>query len=150
MSDLPLSVLIVEDNEGDVRLIENGLDESDVPIEPTVVTDGEAALDRLLDPPADAKPDLLLLDLNIPKRTGRDVLAALQAASASCPMPTLVLSGSRSDEHIRETLALGADGYAVKPVDPQEFISLIGSVVRSVADSGTVPPGEHAEIESPT
>lgn len=150
MSEDPLSVLVVEDNEGDVRLIQTGLDASEISTAPTVVNDGDAALEQLLGAPEDERPDLLLLDLNVPKRTGRDILAYLQAESMGCSIPVLVLSGSQSDEHIRETLELGADGYFVKPVDPHEFISLIDTVVASVAESGTVPSGEHAEIESTT
>lgn len=150
MHDDPLSVLVVEDNEGDVRLIRTGLESSDIATAPTVVNDGDAALEQLLESPGPDRPDLLLLDLNVPKRTGRDVLEQLQADSKRCSIPILVLSGSQSDEHIRETLELGADGYFVKPVDPHEFISLIETVVESVAESGTVPPGEHAEIEPPT
>lgn len=150
MSEDPLSVLVVEDNAGDVRLIRTGLEASGVATAPTVVNDGDAALEQLLGSPADTSPDLLLLDLNVPKRTGRDVLELLQAESSGCSIPILVLSGSQSDEHIRETLELGADGYFVKPVDPHEFISLIETIVESVAESGTVPPGEHAELESTT
>lgn len=150
MTDDPLSVLVVEDNEGDVRLIRTGLDASDVPTALTVVNDGDAALEQLLGAPAEDRPDLLLLDLNVPKRTGRDVLEYLQAESIGCSIPILVLSGSQSDEHIKETLELGADGYFIKPVDPHEFISLIETAVASVAKSGTVPPGEHAEFESTT
>lgn len=150
MSEDPLSVLVVEDNEGDVRLIKTGLDASEISTAPTVVNDGDEALGRLFEAPVDERPDLLLLDLNVPKRTGRDILEHLQADSTRCSIPILVLSGSQSDEHIRETLELGADGYFVKPVDPHEFISLIETVVESVADSGTVPPGEHAELESTT
>lgn len=150
MSETQLSVLVVEDNEGDVRLITTGLEASDVPTAPTVVNDGDAALEQLLDAPEGDRPDLLLLDLNVPKRTGRDVLEYLQAESIGCSIPTLVLSGSQSDEHIRETLELGADGYFIKPVDPHEFISLIETVIASVAESESVPPGEHAEFESAT
>ncbi|SDJ95518.1 response regulator [Natronorubrum texcoconense] len=153
MVEEPLHVLVVEDNRGDVRLIENGFEESSVERSLTVVNDGEAALDYLYRRngyESEAKPDLVLLDLNVPKKTGRDVLEQIGGERDLRSIPLLVLSGSQAENHILETHELGADGYFVKPVDPHEFISLVGRVANSIATSGTLPPGEYSEIDRRT
>ena len=153
MVEEPLNVLVVEDNRGDVRLIENGFDESSVARSLTVVNDGEAALDYLYRRngyESEGKPDLVLLDLNVPKKTGRDVLAQIGGEPELRSIPFLVLSGSQAETHILETYELGADGYFVKPVDPLEFISLVERVAESVASSGTLPQGEYSDIDRTT
>ncbi|WP_247002706.1 response regulator [Halosolutus gelatinilyticus] len=150
MPDEPLDVLVVEDNRGDVRLIKTGLDESSVERSLTVVSDGEAALDYLYQRngyESEAYPDLVLLDLNVPKKSGRDVLERMNETEELRSVPVVVLTGSRADNHVQETYQLGADGYFVKPVDPHEFISLVEAVANSIASSGTLLPGKYADID---
>lgn len=153
MTEEPFDILVIEDNPGDVRLIENGFDESDVPRSLTVVTDGAEALDYLYRrngyEPA-AKPDLVLLDLNVPKLTGNAVLERITDDPDFRSTPILVLSGSQSDDHVLETYQLGADGYFVKPVDPHEFISLVKTIGDSLASPGSLPSGEFADIDRPS
>ena len=150
MAEEPLEVLVVEDNPGDVRLIEAGFDETRIERSLTVVRDGAAALDYLHRrngyESAD-RPDLVLLDLNIPKKTGRDVLERVRGDSGISSIPVVVLTGSRADNHVVETHDLGADGYFVKPADPLEFISLVETVWNSLVSSGTVPPGKYADLD---
>ena len=150
MVEEPLEVLVVEDNPGDVRLITAGFEESSVDRSLTVVRDGAAAVDYLLQRngygSAD-RPDLVFLDLNIPKRTGQDVLERVQDDPDLSSVPVLVLTGSRADNHVLETHERGADGYFVKPADPHEFISLVEAVANTLVSSGTVPPGEYADID---
>lgn len=147
--ELPMDVLVVEDNEGDVRLIREGFEACAIECSLTVVHDGASALDRLVREPGDtlSAPDLLFLDLNVPKKTGRDVLERIWNGPERPTFAIMVLSGSQSAEHIRETYQLGADGYFVKPIDPHEFISLVETVAESVATSGTPPPGELATVD---
>lgn len=145
----PLGVLVVEDNRGDVRLIEEGIEESPVACSPTFLTDGEGALEELDRRIAatEGLPDLLLLDLNVPKRDGREILAAIRAEAGFDPLAVVILSGSGADNYVQETYDLGADGYFVKPADPHAFIDLIDELVTGVAD-GRVPAGRFAEFDS--
>ena len=149
-ADDPLCVLVVEDNAGDVRLIEEGLDASPVRTSLTVVNDGEQALESLLrraDVDDAQTPDLVLLDLNVPKMTGIDVLERIGEESALRSTPIVVFTGSRAENHVIETARLGADGYFVKPVDPDEFTATVARFVESIASSGTVPSGEYTAID---
>ncbi|WP_254862833.1 response regulator [Halovivax gelatinilyticus] len=141
----------MEDNRGDVRLITEGLTASNVESSLTTVTDGEAALEHLTrasKSDGTALPGLVFLDINVPKRTGLDVLGRLSADDTLASISAVVLSRSNATNHIDETERLGADGYFVKPVDPEGFIELIDRIVVSVVESGTAPPGEHATNET--
>ena len=142
-------ILVVEDNAGDVRLIEEGFDASRVRPSLTVVHDGVQALEYLRSTDHDAAPtpDLVLLDLNVPKMTGIDVLERIAAEPTLRSIPVAVLTGSRAESHVVETARRGADGYFVKPVDPDAFAALIAHIVESVVSSGSVPSGEYAAID---
>ena len=151
MSEHVLTVLVVEDNRGDIRLIEEGFRGSSIDSTVTVVNDGETALDYLYrrnEYESASKPDVVLLDLNIPKKSGTDVLEAMEADPELSSLPVLVLSGAGSENHVRETYELGAAGYVMKPVDPVAFIELVESVSESMAASGTPPPGEFADADN--
>lgn len=153
MVEEPLDVLVVEDNPGDVRLIKTGFAESGVEHSITHVSDGEKAFEYLYQRNGnefDATPDLTMLDLNVPKVTGRDVLKRMNGDPDLASIPVLVLTGSRADTHVLETYRLGADGYFVKPVNPYEFISFVGTIANSVIASGTVPLGKYSEIDRGT
>ena len=153
MTENPLHVLVVEDNPGDIRLIKTGFEESGVEHSITHVSDGKKALDYLYQRngcESDGNPDLTLLDLNVPKLTGRDVLDRINGEPDLSSIPVLVLSGSQADNHVRETYQLGADGYFVKPVDPHDFISLVERVANSIATTNTLPSGKYAELEGGT
>lgn len=145
----PLRVLVVEDNPGDVHLIREALEGSAVDSSLTVLTDGEAVLDylRRRDDDSELNPDLAILDLNVPKVAGRTILEEIDARAALRSVPVFVLSGSKSTDDVRETYERGADGYFVKPVDPDEFISLVRSIETAVADAGRLPSGEFADVE---
>lgn len=149
-SSTSLRVLVAEDNRGDVSLIERGLEESDVDCSMTVVGDGEALLDHLHrrnEDDSTVRPGLVILDLNLPKRTGRDVLERIDDDAGLASVPILVLTGSKADDHVLETYELGADGYFVKPADPHEFMSLMERVVDSVSSTRTSPPGAYADLD---
>ncbi len=123
-----LRILLVEDNEADAWLTTETLEESAFDVSSTVVTDGAAALAYLRReaPYQDAEaPDLVLLDLNLPKLDGRQVLAAVNADATLRRIPVLVLTSSDSGEDIRSSYALGANSYIVKPVGLDRFQAMI-------------------------
>ena len=150
-----LTVVVVEDNPGDVHLIREGLEASGREVSLSVFTDGTSALQYLtgeehLTSGASAtnpETDLVLLDLNLPKTTGTDVLEQLERGPARRPTRTCVLSGSESTEHVRETRETGADEYYVKPVDPHAYVTIVAEIVESVATNGPLPTGEFARLD---
>jgi two-component system, chemotaxis family, response regulator Rcp1 len=127
----PVSILLVEDNPGDIRLTQEALREGCVESELQVARDGVEALDllRRRGRYADAaRPDLILLDLNLPRKDGREVLAALKADDSLRRIPVVVLSTSRADEDIRASYDLHANCYITKPVDLDRFIAVVRSI----------------------
>ena len=147
MADDVSDVLVVEDNPGDIRMIQKGFEESRIASSVTVVSDGAAALAYLRQRnESQSQLDLMLLDLNIPKQPGEAILEAMQTTLDGLSMPVVVLSGSESENHIHRTYELGADGYFIKPTDPITFIRLIRFVSETVADSGVAPLGKYADL----
>jgi two-component system, chemotaxis family, response regulator Rcp1 len=129
----PIEILLVEDNPGDVRLTIEALKEGKVSNRLSVARDGVEALAflRREGPHATApRPDLILLDLNLPRRDGREVLAEIKADARLRRIPVVVLTTSNAEEDILRTYDLHANCYINKPVDLDQFIS----VVRSIDD----------------
>lgn len=127
------TVLLVEDNPADVRLIEVALSSADAPVRFTVAPDGAAALRALHNDGeyADApRPDLVLLDLNVPVISGREVLAALKGDDALRSIPVIVMTSSNAPADIDYCYQVGTNGYVNKPIDLDGYLR----VVRSVAD----------------
>jgi len=126
------SVLLVEDSDGDVALLRAVLDDALPGLELRVAWDGEAALAALLDDDRPPLPDLLLLDLNLPRVDGLEVLATLRAAGEPDVrrMPVVVLTTSRAQADVRRAYELGASAYVPKPFDVDELLR----VTRSIAD----------------
>ncbi len=135
-------MLVVEDNPGDVRLIREAFAESHLDSSLAVATDGEAALDYLHGRDAE-RPDLVTLDLNVPRVDGNEVLEAVKTTPDLASIPVVVLSSSSSREDIEETRELAANSYFVKPVDPAAFISLVRRFVETFAAVGRLPLGEY-------
>ena len=132
MADLgeyrPVEILLVEDNVGDVRLTIEALRDSKICNHLSVVGDGEAALQFLRREGAYAdapRPDLLLLDLDLPKRHGRDVLAAIRADPALTHLPVAIMTASRADRDLVQAYQLQADAYLTKPLDLEQFAELV-------------------------
>jgi len=126
-------ILLIEDNLGDIRLIKEAFKEGKVINRVSVVEDGEAAMAflRREGPYADApRPDLILLDLNLPKKDGREVLAEIKADDDLKRIPVVILTTSRAEEDILRTYNLHANCYVTKPVDLEQFLA----VVRSIED----------------
>ncbi len=129
----PIQILLVEDNPGDVRLTIEALKEGKVSNTLSVARDGVEALSflRREGPHGKAaRPDLILLDLNLPKKDGREVLAEIKDDSSLRRIPVVVLTTSKAEEDILRTYDLHANCYITKPVDLEQFIS----VVRSIDD----------------
>ncbi len=132
-SGRPIEILLVEDNPGDVRLTIEALKEGKVHNSLSVARDGVEALAflRREGPHANAaRPDLILLDLNLPRKDGREVLAEIKEDPSLRRIPVVVLTTSKAEEDILRTYDLHANCYIAKPVDLDQFIS----VVRSIDD----------------
>ena len=129
----PVEVLLVEDNPGDVRLTQEALKDGRVLVNLTVAYDGVEALDILhrKGPHASkARPDLILLDLNLPKKNGREVLESIKADDDLKRIPVIVMTTSKAEQDIHRAYHLNANCYVTKPVDLDEFLN----VVRSIED----------------
>jgi CheY-like chemotaxis protein len=129
----PIEILLVEDNPGDVRLAREALQDSKVHNTIHVVGDGVAALAFLRGEGAYAtapRPDLILLDLGLPRKDGREVLAEIKRDGDLEAIPVVILTTSAADRDILQSLALRVDGYMIKPIDLEQLIAL----VRAFAD----------------
>ena len=129
----PVEILLVEDNPGDVRLTREALKDGRVLNHLSVVHDGQEALDYLRRrPPHDeaTRPDVILLDLNLPKRDGREVLTEIKADADLRRIPVVILTTSDAEQDILAAYNLNANCYITKPVDLDQFIR----VVRSIGD----------------
>jgi two-component system, chemotaxis family, response regulator Rcp1 len=129
----PIEILLVEDNPGDVRLTIEALRESKVHNNLHVAKDGVDALAFLRREQGYAnaiRPDLILLDLNLPRKDGREVLAEIKADPLLKTIPVVVLTTSRAEQDVLRTYELQANCYISKPVDLDQFIS----VVRTIED----------------
>ena len=127
----PIEILLVEDNPGDVRLTKEALNEGKVLNKLHVVEDGMEALAFLNGEGRYAdvsRPELILLDLNLPKKDGRDVLAEIKANGDLTRIPVVVLTTSDSEEDILKSYDLNANCYITKPVDLDQFISVVKSI----------------------
>jgi two-component system, chemotaxis family, response regulator Rcp1 len=127
----PIEILLVEDNPGDVRLTKEALREGKVANNLSVAADGVEALAflRREGPHANAaRPDLVLLDLNLPRKDGRQVLAEIKNDADLRRIPVVVLTTSKAEEDILRTYDLHANCYIAKPVDLEQFIRVVKSI----------------------
>jgi CheY-like chemotaxis protein len=127
----PIEVLLVEDDEGDVLMTREALDEGKVFNRLAVVGDGVEAIAYLRreQPYADVtRPDLVLLDLNLPKRDGRQVLEEVKADPELRRIPIVVLTTSEAEEDVLRSYDLHANAYVTKPVDFDRFVEVIRQI----------------------
>jgi len=127
----PVEVLLVEDSPGDVRLTEEALKEGKVRNNLNVVMDGVEAMAYLRREgryATAARPDIVLLDLNMPKKDGREVLAEMKSDERFRRIPVVILTTSEAEQDILKTYDLHANCYITKPVDLDQFIALVKSV----------------------
>ena len=138
-------ILLVEDNPGDVRLAKEGLKESKVTNNLHVVEDGEEAIAFLRKKGEYSNavtPDLILLDLNLPKKDGREVLAEIKADEQLRRIPVVILTTSKAEEDVIKTYNLHANCYVAKPVDLDQFVKIVKSVNNFWFEMVTLPTEE--------
>ncbi|BAC91374.1 response regulator [Gloeobacter violaceus] len=127
----PIEVLLVEDNPGDVRLTRIALAEGLIPVRLQVVEDGAEALAYLEKQGKYVRarrPDLVLLDLNLPKKDGREVLAQIKSDTSLRCIPVVILTTSQAEEDILRAYNDAANCYITKPVDFGEFLKIVRSI----------------------
>jgi len=130
-SAFPVEILLVEDNPADVRLAAEALKEERVQTNLTVVPDGVEALAFLRKEgrySGAARPDLVLLDLNLPKKDGREVLKEIKGDAALKTIPVVILTVSNAEEDIQRSYDLHANCYLNKPVDLEQFMKVVGAL----------------------
>jgi CheY-like chemotaxis protein len=140
----PIEVLLVEDDEGDVIITREALAEGKVLSRLHVVGDGVEAVAylRRKKPHADAtRPDLILLDLNLPKRDGHQVLADIKGDADLRRIPVVVLSTSSAEADIIRSYDLHANAYVTKPVDFDRFVDVIRQIDDFFISVANLPPG---------
>ena len=126
-----IKILLVEDNPGDIRLTQEVFKEGKIQNEMSIVMDGEEAIfflkkiGQYKDAPT---PDIILLDLNLPKKDGREVLAEIKHDPDLKPIPVIILTTSAAEEDIANTYSNHANCYITKPVDFDQFIKVIRAI----------------------
>jgi CheY-like chemotaxis protein len=139
----PIEILLVEDNPADVRLTVEALRAARVENHLQVASDGVEALARLRRQGryADApRPHIVLLDLNLPRKNGREVLAEVKRDPDLARIPVVVLTTSAADEDVAGSYALHANAYVVKPVDFSRFTAVMAAIERFWLEVATFPP----------
>lgn len=129
----PVDILLVEDNPGDVRLIREALQDAKLLNQLSTMPDGKQALAFLYKQGSYAqasRPDLILLDLNLPGKDGREVLAEIKADPNLWSIPVVIITSSEAEEDILKGYNAHANCYVTKPVDLEKFVT----VVRSIED----------------
>ncbi len=121
-------ILLVEDNEGDILLTTEALEEGKIINRMTVIKDGKSAIDFLETSSSDQLPDLIILDVNLPRKNGHEVLQHIKGHDKLKCIPVIMLTTSSSDSDIRLSYESYANCYITKPVDAVEFIEAITKI----------------------
>jgi DNA-binding response OmpR family regulator len=127
----PVEILLVEDSAGDAELTQNAFINARVPSRIRVVRTGNEAMDYLYRRGSyieAARPDLILLDLNIPGKSGKEILASIKRDELLMDIPVIILSSSQSLQDNAVSKQLGAGAYIVKPTELQEFLQVVETV----------------------
>lgn len=139
----PIDILLVEDNPGDVRLIREALRDGKLLNQLSTVEDGQQAMAFLRKQGSYAQasqPDLILLDLNLPRKDGREVLAEIKADPDLKRIPVVIVTSSQAEEDILRTYNLYANCYITKPVDLAKFVAVVKSVEDFWVSIVKLPP----------
>lgn len=139
----PVDILLVEDNPGDVRLTEEAFKDGRINNDLHVTTDGQEALDFLFQRAdyADAPvPDLVLLDLNLPRIDGKEVLREIRNDPDLQRLPVIILTSSAAQQDVIESYELQTNAYLTKPVSPDEFVALVRSIEEFWLTFVRLPP----------
>ena len=140
-----VDLLLVEDNPGDVRLTQEALREAPLPVQLSVATDGVEALDflhrrgKFEDAP---RPDLILLDLNLPRKNGPEVLSEIKSDPDLKRIPVLIMTTSREPRDIEKAYSLNANCYITKPINLDEFMVVVRSIETFWLQTAVLPDNE--------
>ncbi len=138
----PIRILLIDDDPGDVLIVRETLEESAPNCELTVADDGDQALRILYQDGQYAgapRPHLVLLDLNLPKVSGHEVLETMKGHARLAPIPVVVLSTSAAPRDVRRTYQLQASAHITKPGDYADFAKVIRAIVALYLDVATLP-----------
>lgn len=138
-----VDILLVEDNPGDVRLIQEALQDGKLLNRVVTVTDGQKALAYLRKEGSYAqatRPDLILLDLNIPRKDGREVLAEIKADPHLRSIPVVIVTSSQAEEDILRSYNTHANCYVTKPVDLEKFVAVVRAIEEFWVTIVKLPP----------
>jgi CheY-like chemotaxis protein len=142
MKQKEIEILLVEDNPGDIRLVREALGECGMNHRLEVVTDGVAALEYLRRQKSSSNgslPDLMLLDLNLPKKDGREVLIEVKRDANLRRLPVVIFSSSEAEADIHSSYDHHANCYISKPLDLDAFIQVVGQIGRFWIDTVILP-----------
>ena len=141
----PIDILLVEDNPGDIDLAREALGMGKLHNKLHIVQDGMAAMDFLHKAgkyAASPRPDLIILDLNLPKKDGRQVLAEIKVDESLKRIPVVILTTSSAEEDILKTYNLHANCYITKPIDLKQFLHVVQSIEEFWLSIVVLPNGE--------
>ncbi|WP_306060542.1 response regulator [Natronococcus wangiae] len=138
-SDGPVDILLVEDNPGDVRLIQEAFKETEIEQTHQVFTNGEDALDFLLESNECSPPDLVFLDLNLPGKDGCEILETIRDDSQLERLPVIILTSSEDSDDVERCYRANANAYLTKPTDLDELVSVVKSVEQFWAEHVQLP-----------
>jgi CheY-like chemotaxis protein len=142
MTQKKITILLIEDNPGDIRLVREALDECGMNHRLEVAVDGVEALEYLRrehPSPQDSLPDLIILDLNLPKKDGRQVLIEIKEDSDLQHIPVVIFSSSKAEADILSSYHHHANCYIRKPLDLDAFIEVVGQIGRFWIDTAILP-----------
>jgi CheY-like chemotaxis protein len=138
-----VEILLIEDNPGDIRLVKEVFKDSKLHNNLRVALDGEEAMKMLRQEGEHFKaqrPDLIILDLNLPKKNGIEVLREIKEDKSLKCIPVVILTTSNAEEDLEETCKLDANCYITKPVDLDEFIKVVKSIQNFWLEIVKLPP----------
>ncbi len=141
-----VEILLIEDNPGDVRLTKEALKECKISNKLHIALDGIEAMDFLFKKEKfknSPRPDVILLDLNLPKKDGREVLAEIKQDKDLRRIPVVILTTSKSEEDVIKTYNLHANCYISKPIDMEQFIKVVKSIGDFWFTIVKLPPDGH-------
>jgi len=137
-----IEILLVEDNIGDIELAKEAFSDANIPGQISIVRDGEEALDFLYqrgEYSSCSRPELVLMDLNMPRKNGLDVLTVIKEDSTLKDIPIIILTSSESEHDINNSYRLHANAYIVKPSDLSDYVHVVEGIKTFWMDIAKLP-----------
>jgi len=133
-------IVLIEDNFGDIKLFEEALKSNDIVVDLKILTDGEMAMNFFKEYDEDERmPDLIILDLNLPRISGMEILEMLKKSDLFTLIPVIILTTSKLDSDIKMTYGLGANAYFSKPLEVDKFYDLVKLFDQFWLESACLP-----------